>query len=49
MKTAQFCPKPASIVDATTALRILKNKRNLQISKKEFIAIRKFYLPYLLV
>jgi hypothetical protein len=35
MKTAQFAPKPASIVDVTTVLRILKNVRNLQRSKKD--------------
>jgi len=34
MKTAHFCLKPASIVDATTILGILKKKRNLQISKE---------------
>jgi hypothetical protein len=32
LKTAQFSPKPASIVDV---LRILRNVRNLQRSKKE--------------
>ena len=35
MKTAQISPKPASTVDVTTVLRILKNVRNLQRSKNE--------------
>jgi hypothetical protein len=35
MKTAQFSRKPASIVDVTTVLGILKNVRNLHRSKKE--------------
>jgi hypothetical protein len=35
MKTAQFSPKPASIVDVTTVLRILKHVKNLQRIKKE--------------
>jgi len=34
METAQFSLKPASIVDATMVLRILKSKRNLQINKE---------------
>jgi hypothetical protein len=35
MKTAQFSPKPAPIVEAKTVLSILKNVRNVQRSKKE--------------
>jgi hypothetical protein len=34
MKTAQFSSKPASIVEATTVLSILKNVRDLQRSKE---------------
>jgi len=33
-KTAQFSLKPASIVDATTVLRIFNNVRNLKRSKR---------------
>jgi hypothetical protein len=35
LKTAQFSPKPASVVDVATVLRLLKNVRNLQRSSKE--------------
>jgi hypothetical protein len=34
VKTAQLAPKPASIVDVTTFVRILKNVRNVQEVKK---------------
>jgi len=34
MSTAQLSPKPASIVEATTLLIILKNVRNLERSKE---------------
>jgi hypothetical protein len=30
MKTAQFSPNPASIVDVSTFISILKNVKNLQ-------------------
>jgi len=35
MKTARFTPKPAPIVDAKTALSILKKVTNVQRSTKE--------------
>ena len=39
--------KPAKFVDATTALRILKNARNRQISKKDFRSDTEYRLFYL--
>jgi hypothetical protein len=35
LKPAQFSPKPASVVNVATVLRILKNLRNPQGSKNE--------------
>jgi len=35
MKTARFYPKPESIVDVTTVVKISKNVRNLQRGGKK--------------
>jgi hypothetical protein len=49
MKTAQYSPKPASILNATTVLRILEIKaRTLPRSKKESHSGRDFRLCYLI-
>ena len=40
-------PKPAKFVDATAALRILKNARNRRISKKEFRSDTEYRLFYM--
>jgi hypothetical protein len=47
MKTAQFSPKPASIVDVTV-LRILKTLRNLQRIKNESHSDKEHRLFYLI-
>jgi hypothetical protein len=44
LKTTQFSPKRALIVEVATVLRILKNLRNLQRSKKEFHSDREHIL-----
>lgn len=44
MKSARFSPKPASIVDTTPVLTILKDVRNLQTSKRESRSEREYRL-----
>jgi hypothetical protein len=48
MKTAKFSPKPTSILDATTALSVLKNVRNLQRSTKKSLSDTEYKLFYLI-